>query len=133
MIGVDTNILVRAILEDDAKQAKIAQSLLKKLAKNKQLFISSHTLLEMVWVLKGRERSREDICQCVLDLIDSPGIIIGQKEVVISALEKYRKGKADFGDYMILAEGEYFGTAELASFDKILCKDTANCLEPGRI
>jgi predicted nucleic-acid-binding protein len=87
----------------------------------------------MVWVLKGSNCSREEICECLLDLLDSKGIIIGQKEIIIAALEKYRRGKADFGDYMILSEGQHFGAAKLTSFDKVLCKYNANCLEPNEV
>jgi len=51
MLGVDTNILIRALLEDDVKEADIAKKLLKHLVENKKLFISSYTILEMAWVL----------------------------------------------------------------------------------
>lgn len=131
MIGVDTNILVRAVLDDHPKEAALAKTLLSKLAKKKKLFISSYALLEMIWVLKVKNRTRQEIAEAVLDLIDSPGILIGNREVITVALELYMKGKADFGDYLILAEGQHYDTPNLASFDKVLYKEQPNCQHPS--
>src|SRR5260363_398003 len=119
MIGVDTNVLVRAVFEDHPKESPLAQQFLKQTAKDKKLFVSSYAVLEMVWVLKVKQRSRQEIYEAVLDLLDSPGIMVGQREVVMSALEKYIKGKADFGDYLILSEGEHYQVPRLVSFDKV--------------
>lgn len=130
MIGVDTNILVRAILEDDPLEAKIAKKFLLKTTKSKQLFVSSYAILEMVWVLKVKKKTREQISDAILTLLDSPGVFVGQKTVVVNALEKYAKGKADFGDYLILAEGETLNAPRLASFDKQLIKEDPRCNFP---
>src|SRR5260364_437263 len=115
MIGVDTNVLVRAVFEDHPKESPLAQQFLKQTAKDKKLFVSSYAVLEMVWVLKVKQCSRQEIYEAVLDL---SGIMVGQREVVMSALEKYIKGKADFGDYLILSEGEHYQVPRLVSFDK---------------
>jgi predicted nucleic-acid-binding protein len=131
MISVDTNILVRAILEDDLTDAITAQHLLNKLAKAKKLFISSYTILEMVWVLKVKRYNREIIKEVILDFIDSPGIVIGHRDIVVLALEKYVKGKADFGDYLILAESESSSALPLVSFDKKLCNEQVDCCHPS--
>lgn len=132
MIGVDTNVLVRACLEDNPTEAKIAQHFLSKSAKNKQLFISSYALLEMAWVLKVNGRTREQITEAMLNLLDSPGITVGQRDVILNALEKYRKGKADFGDYLIMSEGATFHTHHLASFDKAFIKENEHVKYPDK-
>ena len=119
MIGTDTNILVRAYLEDDKEQAEEAKEFLLKTTKDKSLFISSYAILEFAWVLKTKNYSRKEIYEAVIMLMDSIGVIIGQKDVVLTALEKYIKGKADFGDYMILAEGEKNKSYKLKTFDKL--------------
>jgi predicted nucleic-acid-binding protein len=100
------------------------------LAKKKKLFISSYALLEMIWVLKVKNRSRQEIHEAVIDLLDSPGIIMGNREIVITAIERYIKGKADFGDYLILSEGEFNDAQNLASFDKVFYKEQNNCRHP---
>jgi len=130
MIGADTNILVRAVLEDHPRESLLAQQFLKQATENRELFISSYALLEMVWVLKVKGYARKEIYESVLDLLDSPGIVIGQREAVVAALEKYIKGKADFGDYLILAEGQLYQARKLASFDKVFCKEEPNVKPP---
>lgn len=131
MIGVDTNILARVFLEDDLTQAKKAEKFLKDTAALGHLFISSYALLEFVWVLKMKKVPRSEIYEALITLTDSPGITIAQKEVVLNAAEKYRKGQADFGDYMIMAEGENHGSHKFATFDRTLLSESKACHEPG--
>lgn len=123
MIGIDTNILVRAFLEDDETQTIEAKSFLSRATQGNKLFISSYAVLEFAWVLKTKNYTRKEIYEAIVTLIDSTGVTIGQREVVLAALEKYIKGKADFGDYMILAEGEINKTYKLKTFDKALQKE----------
>ncbi len=123
MIGTDTNILVRAYLEDDKEQAEEAKEFLLKTTEDKSLFISSYAILEFAWVLKTKRYSRKEIYKAVMVIMDSTGVIIGQRNVVLAALEKYIKGKADFGDYMILAEGEKNKIYKLKTFDKAIQKE----------
>jgi predicted nucleic-acid-binding protein len=130
MIGVDTNVLVRVYLEDSPKEAKAAREFLRKAVSKKQLFLSSYAILEMVWVLKTKKRSRQEIVEAVLDLVDSPGVVVGHRDIVVAALEKYAKGKADFGDYLILAEGEAYHATRLATFDQQLLDDDKRCISP---
>ena len=123
MIGVDTNILVRAYLEDDKKQAEEAKNFLLQNTQENLLFISSYAILEFAWVLKTKNYSRKEIYEAIITLTDSTGVIIGQRDVVLEALEKYIKGRADFGDYMILAEGEKNKSYKLKTFDKAIQKE----------
>ncbi len=132
MIGSDTNILVRAVLDDHPEESSLAKKFLKKISNEKKLFISSYAILELVWVLKVKKQTRKNIYESVLDLIDSPGIVVGQREVIASALEMYIKGKADFGDYLILAEGELYDAPKLASFDKAFCKGSDRAQNPKK-
>jgi predicted nucleic-acid-binding protein len=126
MIGIDTNILVRAYLEDDEIQTKEAKAFLLKVTQDNLLFISSYTILEFAWVLKTKNYNRKAIYEAVIALADSIGATIGQRDIVLNALEKYIRGKADFGDYMILAEGEKNKSYELKTFDKALQKELQN-------
>jgi predicted nucleic-acid-binding protein len=132
MIGCDTNVLIRAVLDDHPEESKFSKNFLQKMAGEKKLFISSYAILEMVWVLKVKKTTRQEIYEALLDLLDSAGVVIGQREVVISALEMYIKGKADFGDYLILAEGESYDAPKLATFDKIFCKDNKRAQHPRK-
>jgi predicted nucleic-acid-binding protein len=131
MLGVDTNVLVRAVLDDHPQESALAKQLLRNLAKDRKLFISSYALLEMVWVLKVKGHTRRPIYEAVLDLLDSPGIVVGNREIIINALERYINGKADFGDHLILAEGKGYEVLSLASFDKTFCKEAPECQHPS--
>ncbi len=132
MIGVDTNILVRAVLDDHPQESKLAKQLLTKISSEKNLFISSYAILEMAWVLKVKKCARKDIYESLISLVDSAGIVVGQREAILMALEMYIKGKADFGDYMLLAEGKLHNTHHLASFDKVLCKENQHTTHPSK-
>lgn len=132
MIGCDTNVLVRAVMEDDPAEAKIAKQFLKKISSEKKLFIGSYAILEMVWVLKVKKRTRQEIRDAILNLLDSLGVAIGQREAVTEALEMYAKGKADFGDYLILAESRLNGASAIASFDKDFCKNNKHAQNPKK-
>lgn len=124
MIGIDTNILIRVFLEDDADQAEAAKKLMEATSKHNQLFISSYALLEFVWVLKVKKFTRKEIYEAIITLADSPGVTIGQREVVLLAAERFCKGKADFGDYMIFSEGEKYGAKNLKTFDSALIEES---------
>lgn len=131
MIGIDTNVLVRAFLEDDLEQSEKAKGVMERAAKDAKLFISSYALLEFVWVLKVKKFPREKVYDAIITLTDSPGVTIGQREVVLSAAEKFKKGNADFADYMILAEGEKFGAKSLKTFDHAICDESNHATLPG--
>lgn len=123
MISADTNVLVRAFLEDDEKQSKIAQKFLKEASTEGNLFISSYALLEFAWVLKVKKFTRTEIVEAILALVDSPGVHIGQRDVLLEALDTYVKGKADLGDHMILAESKKNGVHKIKTFDQKFSKD----------
>ena len=120
MINIDTNILVRIYLADDEKQYEAAKSIF---ASNKTFFISSYTLLEFVWVLRTKKYSRLEIYNAVIELVALNNIVVGKKDLIINSLVRYKKGKADFSDYMILEDGLDCGATELKTFDKkLLCE-----------
>ena len=67
----------------------------------------------------------------MLSLTDSYGIIISQQDIVLETITKYLNGKADFGDYMIVVDGERNKTHKLKTFDMVLqreIKDNQNVL-----
>ena len=131
LIGVDTNVLARIFLEDNPSQTLIAQQFLREMAKKDRLFIASYTILELVWVLGVKHKSKSQIIESIEVLLETKGVTVGQHFTVLRALEKYREGKADIADYMIIEEGADNHVHKLASFDKILLKDSAkNCINP---
>ena len=120
MINIDTNIIVRLFLADDENQYKKAKDIFNQ---NCNFFISSFVLLEFVWVLKTKKYSRKEIYNAVSTLIELSNITIGQKDLVVKALDLYKKGNADFSDYMIFEDGICNGFTEFKTFDKTLSKE----------
>jgi predicted nucleic-acid-binding protein len=133
LIGVDTNVLARIFLEDHPQQQTSAHDFLSEMASKNRLFISSYVILELVWVLDINDKSKHQIIESVEAILDIQGVIIDQRSVILVALEKYITGKADFGDYMIVASGEENHVHLLATFDKSLAKDSSkNYMSPDK-
>ena len=120
MINIDTNILVRVFLADDKEQYEEAKKIFNQ---NNKFYISSYVLLEFVWVLKTKKYTRLEIYNCLNELIELNNIVIGQKDLIINSLNRYKNGKADFSDYMIFEDGLYNDAKELKTFDKKLFEE----------
>ena len=130
MISVDTNVLVRAYLNDDEKQSQKAQTLMKNLSEKGRLFISAIAILEFVWVLKVKRFTRQQIYKAIMTLCHTPGTTIAQRPLVMSAAHLYHRGHADFGDYMIMAESQPHSVTSIASFDRDFMDDSPMVHEP---
>ena len=116
MIAIDTNVLLRHLLDDDAVQSRKAHALIKN---NESVLITDVVLAETVWTLKGKKynASRDDIIKVVNSLFSEPSIVFENPQVVWAALNDYRKAKpakasgknvvADFSDALIINKARY--------------------------
>jgi predicted nucleic-acid-binding protein len=117
-ITADTNVLVRAIVADEPKQARIAQS---TLAKADLIAIAPTTLCEFVWVLsRGYGIPLADIAVAIRRLIGSSNVEVN-RPAVDAGLALLDQG-GDFADGMIAFEGASLGGATFATFDKDAAK-----------
>ena len=66
---------------------------------------------------KSQKYTRKEIYEAIISLTDSTGVVISQKDVILEALAKYIAGRADFGDYMIWADGERNKSRKVKTFD----------------
>jgi predicted nucleic-acid-binding protein len=113
-ITADTNVLVRAITEDDGQQSKVAQAALKKA---EVLAISIPTLCELVWVLaQGYKIASGDIAETIRRLINAANVAVNRPaaEAGLALLE----AGSDFADGVIAYEGNWLGADTFVSFDK---------------
>lgn len=120
MIGLDTNVLVRYILRDDARQAALATHLIERTldATERPGFIASIVLCEMVWVLqRGYGYTREQIAETLQRLFEVDRFRFEAPELMWRALDGYRAG-ADFADAMLALVNEQAGCDYTASFDR---------------
>ena len=114
MIAVDTNVLVRMIIEDDEPQVRRVHALIRD---QDRVLISWTVILELGWVLaSGRyQLSRDRIAASVRTLLNIPNVEIAGREALLSALTWFEQG-LDFADALHRASIEE--GCEFATFDR---------------
>lgn len=113
-ITADTNVLVRAITEDDKQQSKIAQA---TLANADVVALALPALCELVWVLlQGYKIPSVEIAEAIRRLIDSANVVVN-RPAVEAGLAVLNAG-GDFADGIIAYEGSWLGADTFVSFDK---------------
>jgi len=113
-ITPDTNVLVRALTEDDPRQSKIAQA---ELGKAEIVAIALPALCELVWVLaKGYKISAANIASSIRVLLNSANVVTNRPaaEAGLAMLD----AGGDFADGAIAYEGNWLGAEAFVSFDK---------------
>ena len=111
MRAVDTNILARFYLRDDAAQGRMAASVLAA----GDVFVPKTVILELEWVLRYvAEQPESKVIECLAHLITLPGITVEDRDEVEAALSHCRKG-IDFADALHLAASK--ACSELLTFD----------------
>ncbi|MBI1906025.1 MAG: type II toxin-antitoxin system VapC family toxin [Rhodocyclales bacterium] len=126
MIGLDTNVLVRYIAQDDPQQSPKATRLIESLTADDPGFIGVVSVVELVWVLKGcYGASKGEICEVLETLLRTKALIIEQADIVWKALRVYRDGKADFADCLIERTAHESGCRYTATFDQTAAKTAA--------
>ncbi|HVT31531.1 MAG TPA: type II toxin-antitoxin system VapC family toxin [Rhodanobacteraceae bacterium] len=119
MIGLDTNVLVRYLVQDDAKQSALATQLIETtLHDDEPGWIASIVLCELVWVLEGPyDYARTTIVAALQRLLEIARFRVEEPAIAWRALDAYRSG-ADFPDAMIALGNERDGCAYTATFDR---------------
>jgi len=120
VIGLDTNILVRYLAQDDPEQsARATQVVEQALTEDAPGFIGLIVLVETVWVLQRLYRaSAEEIRETVTDLLGSRSIVIENRDVVARALASCKKSSCGFADAIIAASALNAGCDKILSFDR---------------
>ena len=119
MIALDTNVLVRYLVADDAGQAEAARTLLAGLTDERPGFVCREVVVELVWVLERAYRfSREQIAAVLGELVATGELEIEEVDDVARAAFGYRLGGPGFSDLMIAAAVRRLGAAPLYTFDR---------------
>ncbi|WP_375695879.1 type II toxin-antitoxin system VapC family toxin [Bartonella sp. AC67GZZY] len=114
-ISVDTNVLARAVLQDDKKQGEVASKILREAS---LIAISLPCLCELVWILRrGARLSKEDVAGMLRDLLATSNIVMN-RPAVEAGLAILEAG-GDFADGIISYEGNWLGGEMFVSFDKL--------------
>jgi predicted nucleic-acid-binding protein len=124
MTGLDTNVLVRYLTEDDPAQAKRAAAWIQtSTSRRERCFISPLVLCELAWVLRWTyDVSKADLLVTLDRLMATTQFVIGDKDIVRAALTAYRAGTADFSDYIIGELHADAGCDDTVTFDRRLRK-----------
>jgi predicted nucleic-acid-binding protein len=124
MKGIDTNVLVRYLTQDEPAQSRKANVFLRETSsRGERCFIGSVVLCELVWVLRGAYGyGRAEICMVLEKLLSTAEFSIEDKEIAYRALEDYRTG-GDFADHLIGWRNLKAGCDVTVTFDRALKGD----------
>lgn len=119
MIGIDTNVLVRYIVQDDAQQARRATQFVERtLGGRTPGFVNDIVLCELVWVLETSYRyEREQVAQTLQRLFEIDRLRIETPALSWRALDAYRSG-TDFSDALIALKNDAAGCSHTVTFDR---------------
>lgn len=124
MIGVDTNILVRYLTQDDQVQSAIVNDFIETILKNKKkLYVNLMVMCEIIWVLEDcYHYSKQEILEAVQMICNVQVIEIEGREVLLQALQDLSKQTADISDCLIGRFNQFAKCPYTVSFDKRACK-----------
>jgi predicted nucleic-acid-binding protein len=120
MIGLDTNVLVRFLTQDDPDQAALATRIVEnELTEDAPGFIGLVVLVETAWVLQRLYRaSAEEIRETMIDLLGSRAIVVENRDVVTRAIALSKQNSCGFADAIIAASAFDAGCEKVISFDR---------------
>ncbi|PFG53574.1 putative nucleic-acid-binding protein [Marinobacter sp. LV10R520-4] len=120
MIGLDTNVLVRYLTQDDAAQSALANQVIEEqLTPRNPGFISSIVLVEVVWVLETCYNQTQSAIEAIVNgLLMTRQLVVDEADLVYLALKRFSGGNADFSDALIAVISENRGCSSTLTFDK---------------
>ena len=119
MMGLDTNILVRYLAQDDAIQSPQATQIIERqLTENGPGFISLVTMVETVWVLDRVYGLSIQDADAVERILQADTLVVQNEQEVFTAMIALKTGAGSFSDALIGALGAWAGCSATVSFDK---------------
>lgn len=120
MIGLDTNILVRYITQDDPTQAAAAATIIeRRLTSEEPGFVSLVVTMELVWVLTSfYEFADYQVAGALKRMLLMPALRIQNEREVFTALSIFESGAASFSDALIGTLGKWAGCTTTLTFDR---------------
>ncbi len=120
MIGLDTNILVRYLTQDDPVQsAKATEILERRLTEKNPGFVSVVAMVETVWVLdRAYFLTAQEIATAIERLLQVDVLAIENEQQVFTAMVVLKQGRASFADALIAELGARVGCTRTLTFDR---------------
>ena len=124
MPALDTNVLVRYVVEDDAAQLAAAKRLISRcVGEGLALFVPVTVVLELEWVLRATFAfPKADVLLTLSSLFSAAELSFESERALEVALQLFRKGTADFADCLHIALSTQAGEQPLWTFDKRAAK-----------
>ena len=124
MIGLDANVLVRYITQDDKEQAAIADRIINKYTKPPYaILINDVVMCELIWVLeKAYKYKKEQIVMVIKQILITKEFVFEKYNVLWFALDQYIHNELDFSDALIAQKNKYLGCKATFTFDKAALK-----------
>ena len=102
MIGIDTNILVRFLIQDDPEQCLLVDVFLQSLSVEEPGFIPLAVVIELVWVLqKVYRKPKDETISSLESLLQAEEMVVESAHVVWQAVRAYANSNSDFADCLI--------------------------------
>jgi len=118
VIGLDTNVLVRYIMQDDPEQSPKATEVIESLDGDNTGFVSLVSVVEMYWVLKScYSLSREQAATAIETIVRTKQFVVERADVVVRALRVFAGGRADLPDCLIERAAASEGCTETFTLD----------------
>jgi len=120
MIGLDTNVLVRYLTQDDPVQAKKATELIDgRLTEEYPGFVTVIVMAELAWVLERAYRlGPATIAICIERILQTDVLVVENEQQVFAGMIALKKGQGSFPDALIAALGARAGCAKTVTFDR---------------
>lgn len=129
MTGLDTNVLVRYLVQDDVGQARKASHLIESLTADSPGFVPIVALVELVWVLSScYGLDRIQLVSALEGLLRTKELMIESADVVWRATRVFRAGSADFADCLVERTAAAAGCDRTMTFDRAAAKHTGMTL-----
>jgi predicted nucleic-acid-binding protein len=119
MLGLDTNVLVRLLIEDDPAQTRRARNLVDAaVAADEVVLVSLPVLLETEWVLRSRyEMPPETILGLFRAALETQELAFEDEAAIEEALFNWQEDLSGFSDCLIVAHNRQLGCRSTATFD----------------
>lgn len=133
MIGLDANVVVRYLVQDDPDQSAAASALIENLTETDPGYLSLVTVVELYWVLRRAYKVNDGRCaELVEGLLDARELRVDHDAVVRAALTANRGG-LDFADAVVAELGRAAGCDHTVTFDQRAARDgSMRILRPRR-
>lgn len=120
MPALDTNVLVRYVVQDDSGQLAAARRLIDRcVAEGQSLYVPVTVTLELEWVLRTSFGCvKDDVLHVLSNLFSAAELTFESERALEVALQLYRDGSADFADCLHIALATEAGERPLWTFDK---------------